>query len=417
MRTRLYLHRRLKRLLCRHVQLVSLTGAVLLIVCVLILIRSPHRTQDSVDVEFYHLAEAPNDEPYRKLLANIESKSFENGRNRTVKTAYGPVYVRDILFVPEKPLAKGANVYKVKRDRNESTYQFSRPADQVELDKVLQELNFSQEKKNRLSKLLGKAESRKSLEALGPRASRKLNQELEGSEFLKRRNREVVFSPSTNTNSCKPPCMQYLTSSDAPHYKYCRHKANLTPDTEPLASTCSFREHRPNMPLVALASPRGSGADHLRWYLQEVTGLCTGSINCNSALRRAGFVGEGIRSVSVLVVKTDQAEPVWSEGPRGGTVVPKGFSKMSDVPMFDGAVYLLRNPFHCLIQEWNDLQHASLGQSTRYTGRRSGLISLSFYFCYVCWPGHKDHEIKMTLIFNTPLIVVPTVKIRNLNYM
>ena len=43
---------------------------------------------------------------------------------------------------------------------------------------------------------------------------------------------------------------------------------------------------------MALMSTPGAGANHLRELLQNVTGLCTGSVYCDANLRTRGFAGE-----------------------------------------------------------------------------------------------------------------------------
>lgn len=149
------------------------------------------------------------------------------------------------------------------------------------------------------------------------------------------------------------PCKEYLSFLDIPHFKYCSKKSRLRPDNEPLATTCKFRRANPNAPSVGLASSPGSGADQVRDLLQKVTGLCTGSTTCDMRLRVSGFAGECLRSRTVLVVKTHQVEPWWSGVPVNRSQgVPKGFNKVVDVPVFESAVYLIRDPYEAMLEEW-----------------------------------------------------------------
>lgn len=66
---------------------------------------------------------------------------------------------------------------------------------------------------------------------------------------------------------------------------------------------------------VFLASAPGCGNTWLRALLEDVTELCTGSVYCDEELRAQHFEAEGIRSGSVLVVKTHELTPLWSWGP------------------------------------------------------------------------------------------------------
>ena len=59
-------------------------------------------------------------------------------------------------------------------------------------------------------------------------------------------------------------------------------------------------------PLVALASFPGSGNTWLRYLLQQLTGVLTGSIYNDGDLSRHGFPGEHHQGGDVLVVKTHE---------------------------------------------------------------------------------------------------------------
>lgn len=149
-------------------------------------------------------------------------------------------------------------------------------------------------------------------------------------------------------------CPEFLMDVDSPHYKYCIKKTwNTTVKkfTEPLLSTCSFINGLQMYPM-GIASYPGSGNTWVRGLLQEVTGLCTGSIYCDVTLRKNGFVGESIRSGVTFLVKSHQTDPRW-EGVEYSLQVPfTYFKRLRDVPVYSGGVFILRNPFHAIVAEF-----------------------------------------------------------------
>lgn len=80
----------------------------------------------------------------------------------------------------------------------------------------------------------------------------------------------------------------------------------------------------PSPDVVALVSYPGSGNTWLRYLLQQVTGVVTGSIYMDYGLRVHGFPAENVTDGSVLVVKT-HAVPM-------------------DSDKFKSAILLIRNP-------------------------------------------------------------------------
>ena len=81
---------------------------------------------------------------------------------------------------------------------------------------------------------------------------------------------------------------------DREEIKWCRHSPQ-------------FRE-TPG-PLVGIVSFPGSGNTWVRYLLQQMTGILTGSVYEDGDLRRNGFKGETHRSGKVLVVKTHDWGP------------------------------------------------------------------------------------------------------------
>ena len=63
-------------------------------------------------------------------------------------------------------------------------------------------------------------------------------------------------------------------------------------------------------PRVGIVSFPGSGNTWVRYLLQQMTGILTGSVYEDGDLRRNGFKGETHRSGKVLVVKTHEWGPI-----------------------------------------------------------------------------------------------------------
>ena len=112
-------------------------------------------------------------------------------------------------------------------------------------------------------------------------------------------------------------------------------------------NNCSFINGSHRLP-VALASTSGSGNTWIRGLLEKATGICTGFLYCDFAMRREGFIGEGVKSGSVLVVKTHTVTPKWY-----GTRQP-----YMDDPYYGSAIYILRNPYKSMIAEISDCMQA-----------------------------------------------------------
>ena len=100
--------------------------------------------------------------------------------------------------------------------------------------------------------------------------------------------------------------------------------------------------------VTALASFPGSGNTWVRYLLEQVTGVLTGSIYCDRDLK-AFFTGEFVTSSNVLAVKTHSAATrvFVKSATSGGRVV------------FSRAIVLVRDPLNALLSE-----------AHRYYGRR-----------------------------------------------
>ncbi|CAI8056765.1 WSC domain-containing protein 1 [Geodia barretti] len=152
-------------------------------------------------------------------------------------------------------------------------------------------------------------------------------------------------------------CREFLTKADMGYFGYCWRKTGMKREVQ--RSQCKFLNSTSRAP-VALSSFPGSGNTWVRGLLQQVTGVCTGGIYCDTKLRVSGYPGESLRSGRTLVVKTHQVDPRWT-----GVVYPPNttdsyFSKESDIPVYGSAILLVRNPFHALVSEWNRLMSINM---------------------------------------------------------
>ena len=91
-------------------------------------------------------------------------------------------------------------------------------------------------------------------------------------------------------------------------------------------------------PITALASFPGSGNTWLRYLLEQMTGVFTGSQECDIVLKASGLLGEGVQSSNVLVVKTHN---------------PSDLIEMTPKRHFKAAVVLVRNPFDAILAEYH----------------------------------------------------------------
>lgn len=177
-------------------------------------------------------------------------------------------------------------------------------------------------------------------------------------------------------------CSQYLTKKDYVHFDYCRKRTwhNQTIQ-EPKESVCQFMNGEGRHP-VALASFPGSGNTWVRGLLQEVTGLCTGGVYCDIALRQNGFPGEELRSGVVLVVKTHQTDPRWTGVHYASDLPLTYYKKVEHIPVYSAAILLVRNPFHAIVAEHNRLlnvdsidTHTAHGEQQEFGNSYKSLIN------------------------------------------
>ena len=175
------------------------------------------------------------------------------------------------------------------------------------------------------------------------------------------RRSKLLEPPATRLNQkteCKSRiCHEYLSKTDMGYFAFCWRKTNLT--SEPNRSICRFL-NATGRPPITLASFSGSGNTWVRGLLQLATGVCTGGIYCDTKLRISGYPGESLRSGKTLVVKTHQPDPRWTGVYYPPNTTDSYFTKESDIPVYDSAILLVRNPFHALVAAWNRLMTVNI---------------------------------------------------------
>ncbi|XP_068623422.1 WSCD family member AAEL009094 [Battus philenor] len=108
-----------------------------------------------------------------------------------------------------------------------------------------------------------------------------------------------------------------------------------------------LRLRSPPLPYaVALVSYPGSGNTWLRYLLQQVTGIVTGSIYMDYGLRVHGFPAENVTDGTVLVVKTHEAPPL-------------------ETDKFKSAILLIRNPRDAILADFNRLHKGHIGTAPK----------------------------------------------------
>ena len=158
-------------------------------------------------------------------------------------------------------------------------------------------------------------------------------------------------------------CSEFLTSDDVECFQYCFKQMKLP--TEINEYNCHFINSTKSP--IALASFPGSGNTWVRGLLQDITGICTGGVHCDTVLMRNGYPGEYIRSGVVLVVKTHQIDPRWT-GVHYDKPPPLGyFRELKDIPVYSSAIFLVRNPFDALVAEWHRRQSVNSSDNHVHT--------------------------------------------------
>lgn len=105
--------------------------------------------------------------------------------------------------------------------------------------------------------------------------------------------------------------------------------------------------------VTALASSPGSGNTWVRYLLQQLTGISTGSVYKDVALLRNGFPAESVNNGSVIVVKTHEYGPDVRKN-------------------FDAAILVVRDPFDSVLAEFNRRSGGHIGHASVEKFRKDG---------------------------------------------
>lgn len=169
--------------------------------------------------------------------------------------------------------------------------------------------------------------------------------------------------------------LQYLDDFSLSRFRECSSsKSKSTPKKQ--ADCYKRRTFLPSQsPMVALVSFQGSGNTWLRYLLEQSTGVFTGSIYCDTSLKKF-FPGEYIVSGNVLAIKTHIPK---------SHQVPVGVQNNLKRKFYDKAILLVRNPFDALVSEanrrWNtetEDNHLGLASEAAFVGKRL-TIAITLY--------------------------------------
>ena len=178
---------------------------------------------------------------------------------------------------------------------------------------------------------------------------RYVNRNLTNATRDARRRRVPPSRPRRSGLNCSDPlCVSYLLDQDYRSFTVCQQWAEKRTQVNHLSinATCKFMKGVDRQP-VGLVSVPGSGNTWVRGLLEKATGVCTGSIYCDHALRNGGLIGEYVKTGRVLVVKTHTSDYQWMN--------VKAEKRNNDDALYSSAILLIRNPFDAFIAEWNRL--------------------------------------------------------------
>ena len=154
--------------------------------------------------------------------------------------------------------------------------------------------------------------------------------------------------------NCKQKnCLENLSEGDKRALKSCEYQTRKGYKGSINESDCKFLPNNSRR-AVALISAPGAGNTWTRGLLEKASGICTGYLYCDLAMRAHGYVGENVKTGRVLVVKTHSIVPRW-EG-------EKNFYYLSSEATYVAAVFILRNPVESAVAEWNRYSSMIVGQ-------------------------------------------------------
>ena len=90
-----------------------------------------------------------------------------------------------------------------------------------------------------------------------------------------------------------------------------------------------------------------------------------GALYCDGSLRTKGFTGEGIRGPSALVIKAHSKNALFTNNK-----LPRRI--LNDIPIYGGAILLVRDPRKALVAEWH-----------RERSHRRATSNVSSHYLYV----------------------------------
>lgn len=169
-------------------------------------------------------------------------------------------------------------------------------------------------------------------------------------------------------------CTSLLTTSERTAFNKCRDEVFKKTGKSPghIKALCRFLNGT-GRKVVALVSETGSGNTWVRGLLEKITGICTGAIYCDAALRNGGMIGEHVIGSSVLVVKTHTPDHQWLGVPNP---YRQGDSQFAD-GFYEAAIILIRNPFDTFVSEWNRLVTIEKVEDGLLKGNASGVVDES----------------------------------------
>ena len=154
--------------------------------------------------------------------------------------------------------------------------------------------------------------------------------------------------------NCKQKnCLENLSERDKRALKSCENKTRKGYKGSINEGDCKFLPNNSRR-AVALISAPGAGNTWTRGLLEKASGICTGYLYCDLAMRAHGYVGENIKTGRVLVVKTHSIVPRW-----GGE---RNFYFLSSEATYSAAVFILRNPVKSAVAEWNRYSSMMFGK-------------------------------------------------------
>ena len=154
--------------------------------------------------------------------------------------------------------------------------------------------------------------------------------------------------------NCKQKnCLENLSEGDKRAVKSCENKTRKGYKGSINEGDCKFLPNNSRR-AVALVSAPGAGNTWTRGLLERASGICTGYLYCDIAMRAHGYVGENVKTGRVLVVKTHSIVPRW-EG-------EKNFYYLSSEATYEAVVFILRNPVESAVAEWNRYSSMIVGQ-------------------------------------------------------